>query len=89
VIFRHGLRAALTPVVTMFGLDLGLLLGGLVITEQVFNLPGLGAYLVNGLTTNDFPAVMGVTVFAALFIVVANLVVDVVYAVLDPRVRYS
>jgi peptide/nickel transport system permease protein len=89
VIFKHGLRAALTPVVTMFGLDLGILLGGLVITEQVFNLPGMGAYAVNALQTNDFPAVMGVTVFAALFIVVSNLVVDVVYAFLDPRVRYT
>jgi peptide/nickel transport system permease protein len=89
VIFRHGLRSALTPVVTMFGLDLGILLGGLVITEQVFSLPGLGQYLVNALTTNDFPAVMGVTVFAALFIAIANLVVDVAYAFLDPRVRYT
>jgi peptide/nickel transport system permease protein len=89
VIFKHGLRAALTPVVTMFGLDLGILLGGLVITEQVFNLPGMGAYAVNALQTNDFPAVMGVTVFAALFIVISNLVVDVVYAFLDPRVRYT
>jgi peptide/nickel transport system permease protein len=89
VIFKHGLRSALTPVVTMFGLDLGLLLGGLVITEQVFNLPGMGAYAINALQTNDFPAVMGVTMFAALFIVFANLVVDIVYAVLDPRVRFA
>jgi peptide/nickel transport system permease protein len=89
VIFKHGLRAALTPVVTMFGLDLGILLGGAVITEQVFNLPGMGHYVVDALSTNDFPAVMGVTVFAALFIIVANLVVDVAYAFLDPRVRYT
>ena len=89
VVYRHGLRAALTPVVTMFGLDLGLLLGGAVITETVFALPGLGAYVIDALTGNDFPAVMGVTVFAAFFIVVANLVVDIVYAVLDPRVRYT
>jgi peptide/nickel transport system permease protein len=89
VIFKHGLRAALTPVVTMFGLDLGILLGGAVITEQVFNLPGMGHYLVDSLTTKDFPAVMGVTVFAALFIIVANLLVDVAYAFLDPRVRYT
>ncbi|MGH2545896.1 MAG: ABC transporter permease [Actinomycetota bacterium] len=89
VIFKHGLRAALTPVVTMFGLDLGILLGGAVITEQVFNLPGMGHYVIDALTTNDFPAVMGVTVFAALFIIVANLLVDVAYAFLDPRVRYA
>ena len=89
VVYRHGLRAALTPVVTMFGLDLGLLLGGAVITETVFALPGLGAYVIDALTGNDFPAVMGVTVFAAFFIVVANLMVDIVYAFLDPRVRYT
>jgi peptide/nickel transport system permease protein len=89
VIFKHGLRAALTPVVTMFGMDLGILLGGTLITEQVFNIPGLGFYLVNSIATNDFPAVMGVTVFAAFFVVTANLVVDIMYAVLDPRVRYS
>ena len=89
VIFKHGLRAALTPVVTMFGMDLGILLGGAVITESVFNLPGLGQYTLRSIFTSDFPAVMGVTVFAALFVVIANLVVDVMYAALDPRVRYS
>ena len=89
VIFKHGLRSALTPVVTMFGMDVGILLGGAVITETVFNLDGIGRYLVQSLQRNDFPATMGVTVFAAFFIVVANLVVDVVYAFLDPRVRYT
>jgi peptide/nickel transport system permease protein len=89
VVYRHGLRSALTPVATMFGLDLGILLGGAVITETVFNLPGLGQYVVNALQVADFPAVMGVTIFAAFFVVVANLVVDVVYAFLDPRVRYT
>ncbi len=89
VVFKHGLRAALTPVVTMFGLDLGYLLGGAVITETVFNLPGVGQYAIRAIFTNDFPAVMGVTVFAAMFVVVANLIVDVTYAALDPRVRYS
>ncbi len=89
VIFKHGLRAALTPVVTMFGLDLGVLLGGAFITETVFSLPGIGQYAVRAIFTNDFPAVMGVTILGAFFIVVANLVVDVVYAFLDPRVRYA
>jgi peptide/nickel transport system permease protein len=89
VVFKHGLRSALTPVVTMFGLDLGILLGGAVITETVFNLPGLGQYVIAALSVADFPAVMGVTIFASLFVVVANLVVDVVYAFLDPRVRYT
>ncbi|HYV00760.1 MAG TPA: ABC transporter permease [Actinomycetota bacterium] len=89
VIFRHGLRSALTPVVTMFGMDLGVLLGGAVITETVFDLDGIGRYLIQALQANDFPAVMGVVMFASFFIVVANLVVDVAYAFLDPRVRYT
>ncbi len=89
VIMKHGLRAALTPVVTMFGMDIGYLLGGAVITETVFNLPGIGQYAIRSIFTNDFPAVMGVTIFAAFFIVVANLLVDVAYAFLDPRVRYT
>jgi peptide/nickel transport system permease protein len=88
VIFRHGLRSALTPVVTMFGMDLGVLLGGAIITETVFDLDGLGRYAIQGIVGNDIPAVMGVTVIATFFIIIANLVVDVLYAVLDPRVRY-
>ncbi len=89
VIFRHGLRAALTPVVTMFGMDVAFLLGGAVITESVFQLPGLGQYAIVSLYAADFPAVMGVTLVGAFFIVVANFVVDVLYAFLDPRVRYT
>ena len=89
VIFRHGLRAALTPVVTMFGLDLATLLGGAVITETIFAIPGIGQYTLQSVTSANFPGVMGVTVLAAFFIVTANLVVDVVYAFLDPRVRYT
>ncbi|HYH27151.1 MAG TPA: ABC transporter permease [Actinomycetota bacterium] len=89
VVYKHGLRAALTPVVTMLGLDVGILLGGAVITETVFNLPGLGKYVIDALFSSDFPAVMGVTIFASFFIIVANLIVDVVYAFLDPRVRYT
>jgi peptide/nickel transport system permease protein len=89
VIIRHGVRVAITPIVTLFGIDLGYLLGGAIIVENVFNLQGVGQYGIQALFTNDFPAVMGVTVMAALFICVANLVVDVLYAVLDPRVRYA
>ncbi len=84
VIYRHGLRAALTPVVTMFGLDLAGLLGGAFITETVFNLPGIGQYAVQAIFNNDFPSVMGVTIFAAFFFALANLLVDVAYAFLDP-----
>jgi len=89
VIYRHGLRGALTPVVTMLGIDLGTLLGGLFIVETLFGLPGVGQLAVTSISTNDFPMVMGVTVLGALFIAVANLTVDVAYAALDPRVRYT
>jgi peptide/nickel transport system permease protein len=89
VVYKHAMRASLTPVVTMLGLDVAGLLGGAVITEKVFGLPGIGAYALDSLNRSDFPPVMGVTVVAALFIVVANLIVDVVYAGLDPRVRYN
>lgn len=89
VVFRHGLRAALTPIITVFGMDIGLLLGGAVITESVFSLPGIGQYAVQGITDNDLPKILGVTMLAAFFVVIANLLVDVVYAAADPRVRLS
>src|SRR5215813_1041826 len=87
VIFRHSLRAALTPVVTQFGLDVGILLGGAVVTEQVFSLPGLGFTAVQAITQQDLPIIIGVVIVAAAAVVVANIVVDAFYAVLDPRVR--
>ena len=87
VIFRHSLRAALTPVVTQFGLDVGILLGGAVITEQVFALPGLGFTAVQAIQQQDLPVIIGVVIVAATAVVVANIVVDAFYAVLDPRVR--
>jgi peptide/nickel transport system permease protein len=89
VILHHGVRVAITPIVTLFGIDLGYLLGGAIIVEKVFNLQGVGQLGIDALSTNDFPAVMGVTVLAAVFIIVANLVVDILYAFLDPRIRYS
>jgi peptide/nickel transport system permease protein len=89
VIFKHGLRAGLTPVVTMLGIDIGYMLGGLLITETVFDLDGIGKYAIQAIRNSDFPSVMGVTIFAAFFVVAANLIVDVVYAALDPRVRYT
>jgi peptide/nickel transport system permease protein len=88
VIYRHALRGALTPIVTMLGIDLATIMAGLVITENLFGLPGLGQLAVQSITTNDFPMVMGVTIVGSLFILVANIVVDVAYAFLDPRVRY-
>jgi peptide/nickel transport system permease protein len=87
VIFRHSLRAALTPIVTQFGLDVGILLGGAVITEQVFALPGLGFTAVQSIQQQDLPIIIGVVIVAAAAVVVANIVVDAFYAVLDPRVR--
>jgi peptide/nickel transport system permease protein len=88
VIVKHGLRAALTPIVTIFGMDLGLLLGGAIITEVTFSLHGLGLFTVEAIQNQDLPEILGVTMLAAFFIVIANLVVDILYAVLDPRVRY-
>ncbi len=89
VTYKHALRASVTPVVTMLGLDVAGLLAGAVITERVFVLPGLGAYAIRALEGQNFPPVMAVTLIAALFIVVANLIVDIIYAALDPRVRYN
>jgi peptide/nickel transport system permease protein len=87
VIGKHALRSTLTPITTVFGLDLGGLLGGAVLTETVFNLNGLGKDAVNAISTSDLPVILGVTLFAAFFIVIANLIVDVLYGVIDPRVR--
>ncbi len=87
VIFKHGLRAALTPIVTIFGMDLGLLLGGAVITEYTFSLHGLGLFTIEAIQNQDLPEILGVTMLAAFFIVFANLFVDILYAYIDPRVR--
>jgi peptide/nickel transport system permease protein len=89
VIWRHGVRSAITPVVTIFGLDVGALLGGAVITETVFDIPGIGRLNYVAILHSDFPIVQGTVLLAALFIVVANIIVDISYAYLDPRVRYS
>lgn len=87
VIGKHALRSGLTPLVTVFGLDLGALLGGAVLTEAVFNLRGLGYQALTGIRTNDLPVILGVVLFAAFFIVIMNLIVDLLYGVIDPRVR--
>lgn len=89
VVAKHGLRAALTPIVTIFGMDFGLLIGGAVITENVFSFKGIGAYAVDGIRDNDLPIVLGVTMVAAFFIIMCSLLVDLLYATIDPRVRYS
>jgi peptide/nickel transport system permease protein len=89
VVFKHGVRAALTPIVTIFGLDLGGLLGGAVLTEQIFSIQGLGRLSIDSVLSNDLPIIMGVVLVAAFFVVFANLVVDILYAFIDPRVRLS
>jgi peptide/nickel transport system permease protein len=88
VILKHGVRASLTPVVTLIGLDLGSLLGGTVITETVFNLQGIGQWAVNSTFQGDLPAVVAVTIIVALSVTLMNLLVDIVYAYLDPKVTY-
>ena len=87
VIRVHTLRAALTPVVTLAGLDIGVLLGGVIITETIFGIPGLGWTIVQAINQQDLPIIMGIAILAATFVVFANLLVDILYAVLDPRVR--
>ena len=87
LIYVHGLRSALTPVVTQVGIDLAVLLGGVLVTEQIFGLPGLGQLAVLSITTRDLPVVIGIVLLASFFVVVANIVVDLLYAVLDPRVH--
>jgi peptide/nickel transport system permease protein len=89
VVLRHGLRAAINPIVTILGLDIGVLLGSAVLIETVFEIPGIGLLNYDAITHSDFPIVQGTVLFAALFIIVANIVVDIAYAYLDPRVRYS
>ncbi|MDH6575779.1 ABC transporter permease [Kitasatospora sp. MAP5-34] len=89
VVAKHGLRPALTPVVTMLGMDLGSLLAGAMITESLFGLPGVGKLFADSLSKSDQPVVMGITLLASFFIVSSNLVVDLVYAWIDPRARLS
>ena len=89
VVLRHALKNALIPVVTMIGMDLPMLVGGAVIIENIFNLPGLGQLAVTALTERDYPVVSGVNLFFAAAVLGANLIIDLIYPYLDPRVRYS
>jgi peptide/nickel transport system permease protein len=89
VIWKHGVRSAITPVLTVLGIDLGGLLGGAVITERIFSLHGVGLLNISSIGNSDFPVVQGTTVLAAFFVVIANIIVDVLYAYVDPRVRLS
>jgi peptide/nickel transport system permease protein len=90
VVFRkHAFRAGLTPIVTSAGLDLAGLLGGAVITEYIFSLPGLGRLAIGAVTEYDLPTITATVLVAAVFVIVANLVVDILYAAIDPRVRLT
>jgi len=87
VVFRHAVRAALTPVVSQLGVDIGQLLGGVVVVETVFGLGGIGQVSVQAVFQDNLPVIIGFVIIAALFVVIANIIVDLVYAALDPRVR--
>ena len=89
VLVRHVLRNSMIPIVTILGMDIGLALGGAVFTESIFNLPGLGRGLIDAANGEDLPVVVGITVFATLCVIVFNFLVDVLYGVLDPRVRLT
>ncbi len=89
VIDRHALRNALIPVVTIVGLEFGRMLGGAILTETVFSLPGLGSFLIISIAKRDYPVVQGIVLWLALAFVVINMLVDVAYAALDPRIRYA
>jgi len=87
VVLRHGLRSALTPIVTQFGIDVAVALGGAILTENIFGLPGLGWESLHAINNQDLPLIVGIVIVAAAAVVVANILVDMLYAVLDPRVR--
>jgi peptide/nickel transport system permease protein len=88
VILKHALRNALIPLVTLVGMDLGSFMGGLVITESVFSWPGIGTLAVTALANVDIPLIMGTVLFSAFCVALANLGVDMTYALIDPRIRY-
>ena len=89
VLIRHALRNALLPVVTLLGLQVSVLVGGTVILERIFSIPGMGNYLLDSLSNRDYPPVQAIVLLSAAVVVTSNLVVDVLYAVIDPRIRYS
>ena len=88
-IFKHALRNALIPIVTLVGMQIGSLLGGAVVIEQIFSLPGLGQMTLTGINNRDYPVVQGCVLFIAFVYVIVNLVVDVLYAYIDPRISYD
>jgi peptide/nickel transport system permease protein len=89
VIFKHALANVMIPVITVVGLSVGILLGGAIVIEQVFSIPGVGRLIIGGILRRDFPVIQGGLLLTATVFVVVNLAVDVLYAVVDPRVRYD
>jgi peptide/nickel transport system permease protein len=88
VVFKHALRNAMLPTITVIGLQVGLLMGGAIITETIFSWPGIGLYTYTSISSRDYASIQGVVLYAALLFVLINLIVDILYAILDPRVRY-
>ena len=89
VISGHALKNALIPVVTVIGLQIPVAVGGTLILETIFNMPGIGRYFINAVFQRDYPSLQGVTLVIAVIVIVSNLVVDITYGILDPRIRYS
>jgi peptide/nickel transport system permease protein len=89
VVWRHALKNAMLPVVTVVGIEFAFLIGGLVVTETVFNLPGVARFLVEAILWRDYPVVQNLVMFIAIVVILSNLVVDLLYGILDPRVRYA
>jgi len=89
VIWKHALRNALIPVVTMAGMQLAMLIGGLAFTETVFNWPGIGVLMVNSISTLDYPMIQAITLIVSTAVVAINLLVDLLFVVIDPRIKYE
>lgn len=89
VVIRHAVRNAMIPVITIVGLQLPILVGGAVVIEQIFNLPGIGRYMLSALNERDYPIISGINLFVASFVLAVNLLVDWTYGFLDPRVRFK
>jgi len=87
-VLRHALKNGLIPVVTVIGLQIGILFGGAVITESIFSIPGIGRWAVDSITTRDFPVVQAVSLVMAIGVLLANLIADITYAYIDPRIHY-
>ena len=89
VVYRHALRNALTPIITIMGLDLPSFFAGAMITEQIFSWPGMGRLFITAIGTRDYQTVMGITMITAILVLLGNLLADVLYSLMDPRVKYE